>query len=84
MSSETNDEVPYFEVEILQHSCIGDTLIYADHIYKIRVCVGERIYGIQRSYPAFCELDTQLRRKVKQNCLHVNRIFDFFYTIVVS
>ena len=64
MSEEADDENNFFEVEIVQYTCVGDPMVYADHIYKVRVCVGPRIYAVTRSYVGFCELDAQLRRKV--------------------
>lgn len=50
-------------VEIIEYMEGNDTNSYDNHIFVIRVNVGQLMYNINRTYSSFCELDARLRRK---------------------
>jgi hypothetical protein len=61
--AERENIVYFFGAEIVDYVCEGDESNYNDHLFKLRVWVGQRMYFITRSYSAFCELDAVLRKK---------------------
>jgi hypothetical protein len=60
---EKENFVAYFGAEVTDYYCEGDENNYNDHVFTLRVWVGQRVYHITRSYSAFCELDIGLRKK---------------------
>jgi ribosomal protein S15P/S13E len=58
-----NSVISNFGVEIIDYSCIGDENSYANHLFTIRIWVDQNMFSVNRTYAAFCEFDTQLRRK---------------------
>ena len=50
-------------VEVIDYLELLDPSKYDNHIFVIRVNVGQLCYTINRSYSSFCELDARLRRK---------------------
>jgi hypothetical protein len=53
-----------FDCEVVDYHLInGDPNFYNYHVFTIKVWIKQHMYAVERSYAAFCELDSRLRKQ---------------------